>query len=326
MSVAATNNGGAILSRWATRDVYGALFANVGEAIVALQSSAASIPAIWILAGHLAVVASVATILFNARPKGEDLTIAATMVLIILVAGPVGAVASLVMLPFVKTTNPGSPVLRAWYKRLSSAGSVGPATAMHDRVAAGRVLRLEAAPPASFLDVIKAGTLDERQTALGLMARKFHPDYAPALEAALRSPEPVVRVQAAAVVARVRGDLKERIKSLVSAEGHVGSPRPAARLADAGELYRLARCTLVEGTDRAASEAGARALLSGMLTTSHTIVNASAQPDPDTALAIEGYLLAEGRYKHFRVARRVNSIVTRGGYGIRLLKKSGAQW
>ena len=324
MTLAANDQQGtAVFSRWASRETYGAAFAVIGEIIVVVQAFAANIPSTWTLAAHLAVVASVALILFSGRPKADDLTMSLTIMLVVMVAGPAGAIASLAMLPFVKKPEGRSAILRAWYKRLSNAGGVGPATAMHDRVAAGRVLRLDAPAPESFLDVIENGTLDERQTALGLMARRFHPDYAPALEAALRSSEPVVRVQAAAVVARVRGDLKVRIKSLLTTDQIGKEAIPAVVFARTAELYRLARCTLIEESDRALSRNGARRVLEKVLASPRQVAEASALPDPDTAPAIESFLLRAGRLKDFRVARRVKTLATRGHYRVRLLKSQG---
>ena len=326
MSVAAADQQDkAVFSRWASREAYGAAFAVAGEAIVVLQAFPSSTPAIWTLAAHIAVVASLALILFSGRSQGDDLTLSATILLIVLVAGPVGAAASFLTVPFVKKSQVRSPILRAWYKRLSLAGGVGPATVMHDRIAAGRVLRLDAAAPESFLNVIENGTLNERQTALGLMARKFHPDFAPALEAALRSSEPVVRVQAAAVVARVRSDLKIRIKALTVADDPENTAALDLLLARAGELYRLAGCTRVEESDRASSRDGGRRILEAVMSSQRALLKVCNLTDQDAAAALESFLLGSGRLKDFRVARRVKALGKRENYRIRLLDSPGAK-
>ena len=125
-----------------------------------------------VIAVHLAIVAWTWLILFSGRPASHDATIAAVLLLLVLVAGPVGATAAATMLPFAAKRAERREILQAWYRRIANAGGVERATALHDRVVAGRVLRLDSHPPQKFLDVIARGSLSERQTALGLMARQ----------------------------------------------------------------------------------------------------------------------------------------------------------
>ena len=204
--------------------------------------------------------------------------------LVIVVAGPAGAFASLVALAFVDHAGAGPHVLDAWYARLSRASHSDASTELTDRVMAGRVLVRDASPPAEFEDVIAHGTLAERQAALGLMARHFHTDFAPALQAALRSQEPVVRVQAAAVVARVRGDLKSRIKALLAARDRRAT---ALSIANAAELERLARCSLVDRADADKCRKAATEVLQVALPTSHDVRTAATGANRETAAMIE---------------------------------------
>jgi hypothetical protein len=88
------------------------------------------------------------------------------------------------------------------------AGETDEATRLCENVATGRTADLTGHAPASFVAVMERGSLDDRQAALGIIARNFHPDFLPVLMQALKSPEPVIRVQAAAVATKVRGDLR----------------------------------------------------------------------------------------------------------------------
>ena len=311
-------------SLWARprREWLAALCACAGELVVAVLANRAGVSPGTLVAIHCAVAAWTWLILFAGRKADEDTTLAALMLLLVAVAGPAGAAAALLTLPLAGKAGAGPEVLQAWYTRLAQAGGVGPATAMHDRVAAGRVLRLEAPPPARFLDVIASGTLEERQTALGLMARRFHPDFAPALEAALRSPEPVVRVQAAAVVARVRGDLKIKIRDLLCRNLQTVPAR--RRLAIAGTLQSLAGCSLVEDSDKARCRAAAGNLLADVLISTDAVTAAAATPHDDIALAMEGFLIDSGRLKDLRIARRVRAIAARGSYRVRRVRPAKA--
>jgi hypothetical protein len=288
-----------------------------GEAAVAGLMLRSNISPGTILAVHCAVLSWVWLILFMGRQSGADLTLAALILLLVAAAGPAGALAAAFMLAFSGRSGAGPYVLDRWYRRLASAGGVDPATAMHDRFVAGRVLRHDGPPPALFSDIIENGTLSERQSALGLIARRFHPDYSSALAAALRSPEPVVRVQAAAVVARVRADLKLKVAQLTAPERQTGAPAQAARLETATHLSLLSSCFLVDETERAVCRAQAAKLFELELTSTRTIARAAALAEFETAAALEGYLIGAGRLKEFRIARRVHDVSRTGLYRFR---------
>jgi hypothetical protein len=303
------------------REALAAAIAVAIEAIVVLFTFSADVPLSVPVQLHAAAVVVVALVLFRDRAPGDDLTLAALMFLVILVAGPAGAIASLAALAFVNQAGAGPEVLSAWYTRLSKASGSAPSTELSDRVAAGRVIDTNSAAPAQFESVIATGTLAERQAALGLMARHFHTDYAPALEAALRSPEPVVRVQAAAVVSRVRADLKTRIKALVAGSEKRGSVR---RINDAAELVRLAGCSLVDRADAEKCRRSALETLQAVLANRHDVLSLSALARRDTAPLIENYLVSAGRFRDFRVSRRVHSLVLNSSYRVREIRRSAA--
>ena len=301
-----------------SRDVFGALLALAGESAVLYVGHSSDDALPITLALHAAIVAVVAIFLFAGRERGSDLSMAATILLMVMVAGPAGAAAALAAVPFYASAGAASRVaggaatgvapngiLKDWYERLAAAGRAGHATQIHDRITSGRVPRLDTPAPLNFLHVIERGTLDERQKALGLIARQFHPDYTPVLEAALKSPEPVVRVQAAAVVAHVKANLKTRIQR-ISIEGNEASwPDALMRLSD---LQALQGCALVEKPEQRVCQDIARGILERSLASGTDIATVASQTDAGAAGAIERYLLKAGRYGDLRVLRRVRSI------------------
>lgn len=303
------------------REALGAALAVAGEAIVVLLAASQDVPAAVPLLLHVAVVMVMAVALLKDRPPEADPTVSYIMLLVTAVSGPAGAMASLCALPFVGHAGAGPEVLDAWYDRLSSAGGVLPQTAIHDRIAAGRVLDWQAPMPKNFLDVIVNGTLADKQEALGLMARTFHTDFAPALQAALRSPEPVVRVQASAVVARVRADLKARIKSLIASE-KTATPQQAVRTA--AILSRYGACALVDRADQDRCRAAATRLLQRTLASGPDVVRAAAGATPMDARQIETYLIEARRFKDLRVARRIHDLARNSGYRVRRILPAGA--
>ena len=300
--------------RFTGRNVTGAAFAVVAEAMVVAITFSKDQPAQFPLLMHLAAIAVLVLILFWRRSADEDLTISAIMVLVIAVAGPAGALVSMAMLAAVDHAGAGPEVLHKWYARLSQASGADPAAELHDRVSAGRVLKTEAPAPENFVDIIAEGTLTERQAALGLMARHCHPDFAPALQAALRSPEPVVRVQAAAVVSRVRGNLKSRIRAMIATPHDL-------EIADAAELLRLARCPLVDRPEAEKCRAGATGVFKSALANGRDVKAAAVTADTGTAPEIERFLMEGGRLQDFRIARRIHGLVIGGDYRVRMISK-----
>lgn len=287
------------------REAVATACAVAGEAIVMLLAFSSDIPFSAVVICHLCVAALTAGVLFYPRAENRDLTLATIIFLLVTVAGPAGAFAALAALPFSGNLPPQRDILEDWYTRLASAGQPSAVTKMHDRIGSGRVQRFESGVPPNYLDVVKRGTLEERQRALGLIAREFHPDYTPVLEAALRSTEPVVRVQAAAVVARVREDLKVRIDVLI---GRAGTLSPAAAVKDAGELEALSRCRLVDPALQERCKAALGDHLTCALPRDANVLKLPGYRDRAARRAVETFLIAESRFKDLRVMRRLGLI------------------
>jgi hypothetical protein len=284
------------------REAVAAAAAVAGEAIVVLLAFSADVPLSAVLMLHALVVACCAALLLARRAGGTDLTLAIIILALVAVAGPAGAVSALAALPFAGNVASGRDVLQDWYERLANAGRPSPFTEMFDRIQSGRVQRLDLKPPANYLETIASGSLDERQRALGLIAREFHPDYAPVLDAALRSPEPVVRVQAAAVVARVREDLKARVEALTKP---VAGISPAEALAIGGELEALKTCALIEPRLQARCQDALNKVLAAVLQGRGDLDRAARRAEPAAIAAIETFLINGGRFRDLRVLRRM---------------------
>lgn len=154
---------------------------------------------------HVTTLAVTAFVLRDVTRRGNDASIALLALLAGAAIGPLGiagaALAGLI------PSRPNKKLLDQWYDRISQATTVDPVTRLSDDVSVGRAVNLQGAMPSSFLATMEAGSLSERQTVLGIIARRFHSDYIPVLQSALRSEEPVIRVQAAAVAARVRPEI-----------------------------------------------------------------------------------------------------------------------
>jgi hypothetical protein len=164
---------------------------------------------------HLALVAALFARVRVAQQAGEDTSAAVLTLLTTAVVGPLGALGSLLVLALTATTPKPSRLLVDWYSHIARSMETNDATRIADQVSSGRAIDLSAPAPGSFVTLMERNGLSEQQNALGLIARRFDLDYLSALQAALKSGEPVVRVQAAAVAASIREQLAENAHQLM---------------------------------------------------------------------------------------------------------------
>lgn len=291
----------------------------LGEVTLALLHVLAGWGLAATLLGHLLIVGSAGRWLLATAGHRSDVTPAALIVLATAVSGPIGALLGLAYVYASRPPDEQGPLLAEWYGRIALGAEIDPVAKLCDDVACGRSMNLAAPPPLPFLAVMTGGSIADQQTALGLIARRFHPDYLPALGVALRSPEPVVRVQAAAVVARVRDELSLRVKERLS----------EASRADGGDVRRralaeLEKCVasglLDEGDRRRAEE-----LLAAPGAQHASLTGALAAADRHAAQPrLEQELLDHRRFKELRVLKRRRQIEHRGLQRVRGLRPGSA--
>ncbi|MGR3321139.1 MAG: hypothetical protein ACU0DK_04320 [Pseudooceanicola sp.] len=108
------------------------------------------------------------------------------------------------------------------------------------QIESGRRFRSRTGRPASLVCVFDGGDLGQQQTALKALARNYGPELRPALDRALASEIPAVRVQAAAVYAVLRDSYAARARDLIKGTAKL---RPAEMTA---ELETLRKCGFVD--------------------------------------------------------------------------------
>lgn len=292
--------------------------------LVLAMRGAVALPLALVL--HVAVVATLAAFLLRRRREGQDLTAPLLALLAVMASGPIGALAMLPALMAMRRPTMPSPLLAQWYERISLSTSIEAETWLADRVAANRTIDVAATSPLSFADVMLSGSLEERQRALGLIARSFHPSYLPVLALALDSEEPVIRVQAAAVAARVRPRLASDTAAWSAEADAIAG---GAGKIDAYRLAGLARdldlaCNsglLDKPVEEMARKAAAR------LTTTldvRALLLARPRSAADVALldALETRLMAHARSAALRVLRKRRRLADRGWTRLRRLPVS----
>lgn len=107
-----------------------------------------------------------------------------------------------------------------------------------DDIRDGRRPALDGDLPEPFEAAFAAGDLALQQRLIGSISRHYRPEMRDGLSLALASDVPAIRVQAAAVYAKLRGRFEARAKTLLALEGE-------ARAAAAGEALDVARSGFV---------------------------------------------------------------------------------
>ena len=286
----------------------------VEGALVALYLTG-RLPLPGAIAAHLVVTALLIARCVMRLRNGGDGAASGLLALVVFIAGPFGALGGLLLGRFARPEQSDTERLEAWYDRISMSTELSASTRRTDRILTGRIANLKAGMPKSFAGVLEQGSIKDKQIVLGLIARRFHPDYLPALKLALVSNEPVIRVQAAAVAAKIRVSLAERTEAALTAANDPAMPAEMAmrHLADAEHCVASG---LLEGPDTVR----ATAVINGI------IAAAAARIDRGSALReggapanllerYEAHLLATRRYGDFRRLRR--ALMWRASKGLR---------
>ena len=306
-------------SGFVASDATAALLALVVETglVVMVVSDATRLP--LALLAHAAVVLVLLGRARHLSTTQRDGSATLLLALMVTIAGPFAALGGL-LLGWLSRQGPDDVErLEAWYDRISFSTEVSSTTKLSDRISSGRVADLSGEMPSSFLGVLATGSIREQQVILGLIARRFHPDYLPALQLALSSDEPVIRVQAAAVAAKVRGDLAERMDKLLKMAADPTAPADEA-LRSLAEAEHCIASGLMEEPDKARASAVISGLLAGAADrldrNPKALRGAMTEPLLERH---EAHLLLQSRYGDFRHLRRERAWRARGASRFRLI-------
>lgn len=295
-----------------------------GELAIVAAAALVHFPLALAFAAHFAIIAGLVHAIYLRRGVDADLTAPLFTLIAVSAAGPVGALVSVAALALLRRPVLHSDLLAAWYHRISHSVTVDPQTQLSDRIASGRVMDARAPAPDALIAVVASGTLEQRQAALGLIARFFHPNYLDALAAALKSDVPVIRVQAAAVAARIRPRLAEQVASwLATATGlltstdastqpHVDPEKMRQRLALMRDLDAAIRSGLLDAPLATAADRVATRLSAGLDCLSLPLARNEPVDGVAQLTAFEQRLIASGEFKRLRQLRARRRLAIHG--------------
>lgn len=202
---------------------------------------------------HLGVVGATLLAGWLGRDAAHGgLVVLVVLAVLIAILGPVGGVlvpTALLLARLIRAVaGPQATLVAAGLRDLRDpAGDLPPrarSTLLVQAIRQGRRPDHDALARNGYAWVFAYGDASERQTAIGMLGRNFAPGMRPLLDAALTSPHPALRVQAAAVFAKLRGRFADRAEALLAAPSPAQGTPPAAAIA--AEARHLAATQFLE--------------------------------------------------------------------------------
>jgi hypothetical protein len=194
------------------------------DVLVALVTSCGSIAALAyglstfavfpiFLAAHLATLVIPAAYLFVRVRYNADRNVPMLLLVTTFAAGPVGALGCAFMALGLRLQRPSPARLKHWYDYIAGIVARGGLARIYDELSSGRLPSDPAAKVPRFQPILHGASLEEQQRVLGVIGRRYHADFRPALRDALRNKNGFIRAQAAAVASRLSIDEKNRLWS-----------------------------------------------------------------------------------------------------------------
>ncbi len=265
-----------------------------------------------LLAAHALLLVALAWLVRQVMAQRADVTVAVLALVAGAVVGPLGPLGAALLDIAGSGGHAPSPLVEKWYERIALSTAIEPDVRLCDDVGVGRTLDLGAQMPQSFPALMETGPLIKRQAILGYIARHFHPAYLATLQVALESPEPTLRVQAAAVAAHVGGEVRGRVREVLERVG-AGVSGAGEALDLLGDLDLLAVSGLIDETERKAANEGRQLLSAFVLAGLKDGVHGVLQGE-DAALltlrtaTLEKLLIERGLFADLRAARAAHAI------------------
>lgn len=168
------------------------------------------------------------------RRLNRDCSLADIACPIVIVLGFVGAMGifltSILYLWYRRKATP----FEIWYREILPDRITPPEERLIERLMIwGEDADLQNREPIPFADILSSGGIAEKQYAITLMLRNFHPSFAPAFRQALADPDNAVRVQAASAITH--------IEEIFFAENLVLERRKSTHPNDTENLAKLAK-------------------------------------------------------------------------------------
>jgi hypothetical protein len=198
------------------KDILICILVAVAESVLVLVGVTGNLSLPTMLLIHCAIMLGVTLVLDQRERNRMDSRVLAVAVVTTAVSGPLGAAMSALLGVYLRYRTLETELLANWYERISGHTRTDAVVELHERIQAGRTLNPYVDARARFGAILRSGPMEEKQRVLSVITQKYHPGFAGLLEQALRNQDPPIRVQAAAVVARLKEHERLKIKALMT--------------------------------------------------------------------------------------------------------------
>jgi hypothetical protein len=182
---------------------------------------------------HVIVVAVIgASIELMRRRHGQVSPLLVLLALSTALMGPVGTIGTMLTCIVRNSASRESASFEEWYSGLfPEEVEVGERHAV-EKLAENVIAASGRVSIGPLLDVFSHGTRTQKQLAIGVLTRKFHPSFAPALRIALNDLDSAVRVQAATSMTVIENEFLKQTTALEQAVADApGAPEAIKALA-----------------------------------------------------------------------------------------------
>ncbi|MEQ1753773.1 MAG: hypothetical protein ABL973_06540 [Micropepsaceae bacterium] len=193
-------------------DMMASLSTFIASSTIATFVIAGKLPLSAYLFTHIGCAATAIIIaLASGRPPRRQALLHALMASFI---GPAGSAGTFLCTIFEFCFRPFAMPFSEWFESIFPDENSADHGAFVELLHASEDPQLTSLRISSFRDTMAVGTIEQKQSLLALIARRFTPAFAPALRQALNDPVPAVRVQAAAATASIESRFSEKTFAL----------------------------------------------------------------------------------------------------------------
>jgi hypothetical protein len=198
-------------------------------AVLAYGVSSQASFAIFLLL-YFAVLLIPIWVLARRAKRNGDLTAPALLLIATAASGPIGAIGCAFMALSMWYRRPTPWRLQHWYDYISGVVVRRRVAQLYDELASGRLPHDPTATVPHFSPILHETSLEDQQRVLGVIGRRYHRDFRPALRMALRHKNGFIRAQAAAIASRLPADEKAALWASTKPASRTGQGSGAAAL------------------------------------------------------------------------------------------------
>lgn len=191
--------------------------ATAAEAGIFVLVATGTLGLVWAGLVHAAVVLALLAGVIAYRRRGGTTRYGMVLVMTTAAMGPLGPLGCLVSLLAYTQFRRSAQSFEAWYFSLFDLAETSDVEALVERLSSGRAANQEGGDVDSFMDILRSGTLSQKQALLALLARNFRPAFANVLQEAVKDPTAAIRVQAASAMVAIEAGYTEKSIALAKA-------------------------------------------------------------------------------------------------------------